>query len=187
MPELERIALITGNPGKAREYEELLGIEVTAVKERLIEIQALDVTQVVEQKAKDAYARVRRPVLVDDTGLTLAAWNGLPGALVSWFLDSIGPSGIVEMAATVTDRTASATTAIGYADEKGARVFTGTLTGMLTTEPRGTGGLGYDPIFIPDGHNGRTLAEMTAAEKNAVSHRRLAVDALRRAVNLGPT
>lgn len=180
---LDHISLITGNEGKAREYESLLGIKVTAVKEDLIEIQDLDVVKVVGRKAEDAYSKVQRPVLVDDTGLTLSEWNGLPGALVAWFLEAVGPQGILKMAANMTDRRTTVTTAIGYADETGVQVVTGTLKGTLTTELRGSGGFGYDPVFVPDGHD-RTFAEMSSAEKNEVSHRRLAVDALRKALNL---
>ncbi|MCO6003504.1 hypothetical protein NE236_00745 [Actinoallomurus purpureus] len=87
-----------------------------------------------------------------------------------------------QMAANLTNRRATVTTAIGYADDTGVQVFTGILNGTLTSELRGNGGFGYDPIFIPDGHN-RTFAEMSSEEKNAVSHRRLAVDALRKALN----
>jgi XTP/dITP diphosphohydrolase len=176
---MDHISIITGNDGKAREYESLLGIPVTAVKEDLVEIQELDVVKVVERKAHDAFAALRRPVLVDDTGLTLTEWNGLPGALVAWFLEAVGPQGILTMAANVTSRRATVTTALGYADEGGVQVFTGTLNGVLTTELRGDCGFGYDSIFIPDGHD-RTFAEMSSEEKNAVSHRRLAVNELRR-------
>lgn len=154
---IDRVCLITGNEGKAREYASLLGIEVTPVKEDLVEIQALDVVTVVERKVTDAYAKLRSPVLVDDTGLVLDAWNGLPGALIAWWLDAVGPQGILDMAAGVTDRSATVTTALGY----------------------GQAGFGYDSIFAPAA-GGRTFAEMTSAEKNEVSHRRLAVDALRR-------
>jgi len=133
----ERIALITGNDGKAREYSALLGIEVSAVKEDLIEIQSLDVVDVVKRKTEDAFSKLRNPVLVDDTGLALNAWNGLPGALVAWFLSSVGAEGILDMASCLTDRTATVTTALGYGDAKGVvRVFTGTLQGTLSTERR---------------------------------------------------
>ncbi|OHV31844.1 MULTISPECIES: non-canonical purine NTP pyrophosphatase [Pseudofrankia] len=175
---IERISLITGNKGKAAEYATLLGIDVRAAKEDLIEIQSLDVAAVVERKAADAYAKLRGPVLVDDTGLTVNAWNGLPGALVAWFLGSVGTQGILDMAASLTDRAASVTTALGYADANGIRVFTGTLQGTLATERRGTGGFGYDEIFVPAGGD-LTFAEMSSEQKNLVSHRRRAVDALR--------
>jgi XTP/dITP diphosphohydrolase len=180
---IERVALITGNEGKAREYGALLGIEVNAVKEDLIEIQSLDVVEVVKWKTEDAFSKLRGPVLVDDTGLALNAWNGLPGALVAWFLSSVGAEGILDMASCVADRSATVTTALGYGDASGAiRVFTGTLGGTLSTELRGDSGFGYDPIFIPDGSD-ITFAEMSPEQKNAISHRRLAVEELRR--NLG--
>jgi XTP/dITP diphosphohydrolase len=174
----DRIALITGNEGKAREYAALLGIEVAAVRADLTEVQALDVGTVAARKAGDAYARLGMPVLVDDTGLSLAAWNGLPGALVSWFLEAVGTDGILAMAAGLNDRRAAATTALGFADGDGVRVFRGTLSGTLTRERRGEGGFGYDSIFMPDGHD-QTFAEMTSDQKNLISHRRLAVDDLR--------
>ncbi|MEV8440789.1 RdgB/HAM1 family non-canonical purine NTP pyrophosphatase [Actinosynnema sp. NPDC051121] len=180
---IDRISLITGNEGKAREYAELLGIDVTAIKEDLIEIQDLDVVKVVERKAADAYAKLRGPVLVDDTGLSLNAWNGLPGALVAWFLGSVGAQGILDMAAGLQDRSATVTTALGYADADGIRIFTGSLSGTLTTERRGGGGFGYDSIFLPDGSD-LTFAEMSSEQKNAISHRRLAVDELRKGLDL---
>ncbi|CUU59743.1 non-canonical purine NTP pyrophosphatase, RdgB/HAM1 family [Parafrankia irregularis] len=71
-----------------------------------------------------------------------------------------------------------ATTALGYADATGVRVFIGTVHGTLTTEPRGSGGFGYDTIFVPSGST-LTFAEMPSEEKNATSNRRLAADALR--------
>lgn len=175
--------MITGNEGKAREYSALLGIEVRAVKEDLIEIQSLDVVDVVRAKAADAYSKLRSPVLVDDTGLSVHAWNGLPGALVAWFLSSVGTQGILDMAASATDRAATVTTALGYADADGVRVFTGTLDGTLTTAPRGTNGFGYDSIFAPSGSD-MTFAEMSSDQKNAVSHRRLAVDELKKGLGL---
>jgi non-canonical purine NTP pyrophosphatase (RdgB/HAM1 family) len=182
---VDRISLITGNEGKAREYASLLGIEVTAVEENPLEIQELDVVKVVRRKAQDAYSKLRRPLLVDDTGLALKEWNGLPGALVAWFLETVGPQGILKMAVGVNDRSASVTTALGYANEAGVQVFTGTLNGVLTTELRGRSrfGFGYDPIFIPEGHD-RTFAEMPSEEKNEISPRRLAVDELRQRLHL---
>lgn len=176
---IDHLSLITGNEGKAREYAALLGIEVKAVKEDLVEIQSLDVVEVVRHKVRDAYSKLQRPVLVDDTGLAVTAWNGLPGALVVWFLDSVGVQGILDMAAGVTDRSATVTTALGYADTDGVRVFTGTLQGALATERRGVGGFGYDSIFIPAASD-LTFAEMTGEQKNAISHRRLAVEGLRK-------
>ncbi|GAB3911215.1 RdgB/HAM1 family non-canonical purine NTP pyrophosphatase [Kibdelosporangium lantanae] len=180
---MDGIALVTGNSGKAREYAGLLGVEVTRISLDLAEIQSLDVAEVVRQKAADAYAQVGRPVLVDDTGLAIRGWNGLPGALVRWFLQAVGPTGVLAMAAGLTDRRATATVALGYADAAGVQVFTGALDGVLTTAPRGSGGFGYDCVFQPDGSK-LTLAEMSDEVKNGISHRRLAVDSMRKALGI---
>jgi non-canonical purine NTP pyrophosphatase (RdgB/HAM1 family) len=182
---IERIALVTGNPGKAAEFAALLGIDVTPVKAgELTEIQSLDVAEVAARKAADAYALLGEPVLVDDTGLTFREWNGLPGALIAWFVETVGAQGILDMTRTLTDRTATAVTALGYADANGVQVFTGAVTGTLATEPRGNDGFGYDPIFIPDHSDGRTFAQMTSQEKNKISHRARAVEAMRNSLGL---
>jgi non-canonical purine NTP pyrophosphatase (RdgB/HAM1 family) len=181
----DRIALITGNAGKAAEYAAMLGIDVTPAKAELTEVQSLDVAVVAARKAADAYAQLGEPVLVDDTGLTVHAWNGLPGALVAWFLDTVGAKGILAMTARLTDRSATVSTALGYATADGVRVFQGTVNGSLAAEPRGTSGFGYDSIFIPDtDSSGRTYAQMTSEEKNKISHRRRAVDEMRNALGL---
>lgn len=181
---LDRITLITGNEGKAAEYAALIGIEVTAAKAALDEIQSLDVRKVAASKATDAFAQLGEPVLVDDTGLAVDGWGGLPGALVVWFIETVGPQGILEMGAGMASRGATAVTALGYADHAGVRVFLGTVSGTLATEVRGASGFGYDPIFIPNGGN-RTYAEMTPEEKNSISHRRLAVEAMKQGLGLG--
>ena len=92
---------------------------------------------------------------------------------------------ILNMAAGLTDRRATVTTALGYADAAGVQVFQGTVNGSLATEPRGTSGFGYDPIFIPDTDiSHRTYAQMTSEEKNKISHRWHAVEAMRNGLGL---
>jgi XTP/dITP diphosphohydrolase len=182
---LDRVALITGNAGKAAEYAAMLGIDVTPAKAELTEVQSLDVAVVATRKVTDAYTQLGEPVLVDDTGLTVHAWNGLPGALVAWFLDTVGAQGILAMAAGLTDRRATVSTALGYATADGVRVFQGAVNGTLATEPRGEAGFGYDSIFIPDSDTShRTYAQMTSEEKNKISHRRRAVNEMRSALEL---
>jgi XTP/dITP diphosphohydrolase len=179
----QQLTLITGNEGKAREFAALFGAPIDFQKVPLTEVQALRVEDVAASKAKEAFERLRRPVLVDDTGFSVHAWNGLPGALIVWFLDTVGNSGILQMASTLTDRRVSVTTALGYADEYGARVFTGTVHGVLADSERGINGFGYDSIFVPAGSD-KTFAEMTADKKNEVSMRRLAVEQMKRDLRL---
>ena len=168
------LTVVTGNKGKAAEIAAITGWKVEAVNLDIREVQSLDVQEVAKEKALAAYKEIKRPVVVDDTGMSISALNGLPRALVSWFLDQVGPSGILKMTAGCEDRRASVSTCIGYADEKGARTFVGIIRGNLTFEEKGTNGFGYDPIFVPEGES-RTYAEMTSEEKNSHSMRQLAL------------
>lgn len=170
---MKDLTLITGNPGKAREFSQLLGFEVRAEKLPLPEIQSTDVEEVAILKAETAYAHLKRPVFVDDTGLYIHAWGQLPGALIAWFLDNVGNEGILRMLHSWDRREATVKTALGYCDSNGARVFTGELPGTIAHSLRGENGFGYDPIFIPKGQ-GKTFAEMTQEEKNIVSMRAVA-------------
>ena len=167
--------IATSNVNKVREIQAILNAPVEQVEIDLSEIQAIDVEEVIEHKAREAYLRLGRPVLVEDTGLSIHAWNGLPGALVRWFLKSIGPAGICRMLDSFPDRSATAKTCLGLFDGTQVQVFTGQINGSIATEPRGEHGFGWDAIFIPAGSE-KTFAEMSAEDKGAISMRRKAVD-----------
>lgn len=171
------LVVITGNPGKAAEIGAIIGWPVEAVKFDILEVQSLDLEQVAREKALAAYRIVGKPFVVDDTGMAIAALNGLPGPFVAWFLDKLQPQGILDMIQGKADRRAEVSTCIAYADDHGARTFLGTVQGTLATELRGEAGFGYDPIFIPDGQT-KTYAEMTPEEKNAISMRSIALGKL---------
>ena len=175
------LLLVTGNAGKAGEVERILGHPVERLDIDLPEIQAIDVADVVEQKARAAFAVAGRPVMVEDTGLSLVSLNGLPGALVRWFVAGIGPAGICTLIPPGADRSATARTAIAWCDGDNVRVFVGEVRGSITGAPRGSGGFGWDPVFVPDGAGG-TFAELDTAEKNRFSMRRIALDRFRAAM-----
>ena len=168
------LVVVTGNKGKAAEIASITGWSVEAQNLDIAEIQSLDVEEVAKSKALAAYKIIQRPVVVDDTGMSIEALNGLPGALVSWFLDTLGPKGILDLLPDIVDRRASVCTCVGYADQNGARTFVGKIEGRLSSSLRGENGFGYDPIFIPEGQE-RTYAEMTSEEKNAISMRKMAL------------
>jgi non-canonical purine NTP pyrophosphatase (RdgB/HAM1 family) len=172
------LTFITSSAGKLAEVERILGRRLVRTSLPLEEIQAIDVEAVVQHKARQAYARLGRPVLVEDTGLTFAAWNGLPGALIKWFLAALGPQGICKLLRDETNRAATATTLFGYDNGGECRVFAGTVSGVIPEAPRGTNGFGWDAIFQPLGSE-RTFAEMTLEEKDRFSMRRLALEQLR--------
>ncbi|MFT4037655.1 MAG: non-canonical purine NTP pyrophosphatase [Thermomicrobiales bacterium] len=177
-PLAQQPLFVSGNAGKAREVAAILGFTLERLEADVPEIQTLDVAEVVREKAQAAYALAGRPVLVEDTGLYLAALNGLPGALVKWFVSTVGPAGICAMLPPGAPRAAIARTAVALHDGDDVLVLTGEVPGQITLAPRGEHGFGWDPIFLPDGAPG-TFAEMAQAEKNRYSMRRLALEQLR--------
>ena len=178
------IIFISGNEDKVREFERLLGMQLDHQKLVLPEIQATDVCEVARVKAEEAYLQTGRPCFVDDSGLTIQAWGELPGALICWFLDNVGDEGIIKMLSPYQSRSAKVTTAIGYCDKDGSKVFEGTIKGTIATEPRGNNGFGYDSIFIPENHD-KTFAQMTDEEKDANSMRALAVSTMKATLQIG--
>lgn len=164
----------TGNKNKLREINEILGFKLEQVDLNLLEPQGTDAAEIIKEKAKDAYKKCGKPVLVEDTGLEFAAWNGLPGALIKWFLDSVGNEGILKMMKSEDNRKAKAKTAVGFFDGEKCYVFVGEVDGTISTEVRGENGFGWDKIFIPDGHS-LCFGEMKAEEKNGISMRKNAI------------
>lgn len=164
----------TTNLNKLREINQILGQEFTSVNLELLEPQGIDVAEVVRTKAIDAFHQTGQPTLVEDTGLEFAAWNGLPGALVKWFLKSVNNEGILAMLKDEKNRMAVAKTAVGFSDGSECYVFLGEIVGTIPTELRGEQGFGWDPIFIPTGSS-KTFAEMDATEKNTISMRKKAL------------
>ena len=165
---------VTTNEHKRREVHEILGVELEgAALGDLPEIQSLDFDEVATAKAlaaREALGRPDCPVLIEDSGLVVGAWNGLPGPLTKLFLSAVGNAGLLRMLAAEEDRSALAICAVAVAEaDGGVRVFRGEVTGEVAPEPRGKGGFGYDAIFVPEGA-AFTYAEL-GDEKNADSHR----------------
>lgn len=180
------LVFATTNANKLREASRILGVDLRSAVLDLPEIQALDVAEVAAHKARAAHLELDRPVMVEDSGLVVAAWNGLPGALTKWFIGTVGPEGILEMLGAGTDRSARAVCAVAVAGlGEGVRVSTGEVAGSLALGARGASGFGWDPIFVPEGET-RTYAEM-GDEKHAGSHRARALRAARDAFFGGGT
>ncbi|HEY1434387.1 MAG TPA: non-canonical purine NTP pyrophosphatase [Thermoanaerobaculia bacterium] len=175
MPPLP-LVFVTSRVEKALEAARL-GFEIDRLDIDLPEPQALDPSEIVEAKARAAYAALERPVLVEDSGLAIHAWGGFPGALVKWVEKSAGVESLARMLDPFPDRSATAVCTIAYCD--GGEVVTarGETAGRIAGAPRGAGGFGWDVLFIPEGSE-RTFAEMAPEEKDRVSHRRRAWDAM---------
>ena len=182
-----RLVLASANPDKAREIAAILdGFDVVP--------RPPDVPDVVEDgETLEANARLKAVALVeatglaavaDDTGLEVDALDGAPGVFSARFAgegatyaDNVAK--LLDSLAGQPDRRACfRTVALARFPDGRELVASGEVAGTITTEPRGDGGFGYDPVFVPDEGDGRTFAEMTPSEKHALSHRGRAFRAL---------
>jgi XTP/dITP diphosphohydrolase len=143
-------------------------------------------------KARAAASATGRPAIADDSGIEAAALGGAPGVWSARYAgegatDEENLGMLLREVPEDGDRSVAYVCALAYVEPGGREeVVHGRCEGTLATEPRGTGGFGYDPAFVPDDRgpgDERTMAELTPEEKNAISHRGRAARAL--AVHLG--
>jgi XTP/dITP diphosphohydrolase len=169
---------VTSNPHKAAEVAKFFegAAEVEHVRLEIPEYRDNDVRNIAREKARYAYSRIGRPLIVDDTAFSVDALKGFPGPYAAYVQETIGNAGILKLMDGVADRRAHFETAIAYADGSEIRIFSGVIDGTVTEAPRGGEGFGYDPIFSVEG---RTLAEIPLAEKSLISHRARALAAFR--------
>ncbi len=173
--------LVTGNRNKLIEAERILGCRLDCEPLDLPEIQSLDLLEVLRAKGEEAWRRLGCPVVVEETGLELAAFGGFPGPLVKWMLEAIGSGGIARAAHALGDPRATACCALIYVDGETALTGEGDTRGELVLEPRGGGGFGWDPVFVPEGRQ-ETYAELGSEVKDRLGHRGRAWRDLRRAL-----
>jgi len=181
---LEELVFVTSNLGKLREAEAVLGVRLDHRALDLPEIQSLDLEEIVSNKAAIAFERIKRPVLVEDTSLELVGLGGFPGPLVRWLLTSVGADGICKICKTFGDANAVVRCIACASDGNKDILGVGVVEGRITLCPRGTFGFGWDSAFMPNlpkSHpsHGCTYAEIEDKEKNQISHRKKAFDALR--------
>jgi non-canonical purine NTP pyrophosphatase (RdgB/HAM1 family) len=170
----------TGNHQKLKEFESILGIKLNHSDLDLEEIQSVDVEEVAVHKAKQAYGLLKEPVIVEDTGLYFEELNGLPGALIKFFVKKLTLDQICSL--IEENRKAVAVTCIAYFDGQEIKTFKGETKGEIATEPRGNNGFGWDPIFIPEGYS-QTFAEITSEEKEYKFMRSEAIKKLKNSID----
>ena len=143
-------------------------------------------------KAREGYRHTNLPTVADDSGLTVDALNGMPGVLSARWSGRHGDDEanlrlvLGQLQDTPDERLAAAfVCAVAIVGPDGEHVVHGRMPGRLVREPRGDNGFGYDPIFVPDGHD-VTSAELDAGAKDAISHRGQALRALVPYLQLAP-
>ncbi len=167
---LPDFVLVTSNRHKALEAERIIGATIECLAVDLPEIQSSDLLEVLAAKAEEAWRRLRRPLVVEETGLELAALNGFPGPLVRWLLEAVGPEGIAQLAHDRGDPRATARCAVCFRDARGSVVGVGHTEGELVLPARGAAGFGWDPVFLPR-ELAQTYGELSDSAKDEIGHR----------------
>ncbi len=185
-----RVALATKNPGKVREIAQILAgapIELVAPDPMWIPPGEDDPTYRGNAliKARSLVSQSSSPVLADDSGIEVDALDGAPGPRSARYAgegasDEENLHKLIEVVRRTPERARGARyrcVAVLVTASGEEHVAEATVEGTLIAEPRGSGGFGYDPIFLPVGEE-RTMAELSPEEKDAVSHRGKAFRAL---------
>jgi XTP/dITP diphosphohydrolase len=172
---MRKVRFATSNPHKVAEANSVgkeYGILFAQVKCPYPEVRDEDVSVVAEEGAQYVFGMMKKPVIVEDTGLFVDALGGFPGPYSAYVFRKIGCAGILKLMEGVSERSAHFTSAVGWCDGKEVRIFVGSSEGAVVKKAKGSGGFGYDPIFVPAGQK-KTFAE-DPETKGEVSHRRLA-------------
>lgn len=172
--------MVTSNRGKFEEFRSALaplGFEVVRSDADCDEIQA----DTLEEVVRGCLGQLRREgleeIVIDDSGLFVHALGGFPGVYSSYALRTIGLDGILRLLERWDDRSAHFECCIGTSIGGEEFTVTGRSDGAIGLRAAGTGGFGFDPIFVPSGYD-RTFAEISISEKNDISHRGRAIQAL---------
>jgi len=175
-----RLVLATANPDKAVEIAALLeGFEVVPRPSEVGDVAETEDTLEgnARLKARAVMEATLEAAVADDTGLEVAALGGRPGV---WSARYAGESAtyadnvsrlLSELDGVADRRARFRTAAVAVFPHGGVVVAEGWVEGEIAAAPRGSNGFGYDPVFVPADGDGRTFAEMTLPEKEAVSHR----------------
>jgi len=156
---MTNVTFVTGNQNKADYLSKCLELPLSHLRINLDEIQSLDLHSVVEHKLRQAYHKVKQPVLVEDVSLEFEALGRLPGTFIKFYIEEVSLETICRTLDSLS-RIATARSMYGYYDGKAMEFFDSSLKGKISDHPKGNRGWGWDKIFIPDGFS------LTRAELN---------------------
>ena len=187
---MRKLVFASANPGKIREANEILEgrFDVIPAAEAGVTEEIPETGATIEensvQKAVYLYEHTGLDCFADDTGLEVEALGGAPGVHTARYGN---PSGkdfdanidrLLREMQGITNRRARFRTCVTLIIGGEKHFFEGIMEGQIATERRGSGGFGYDPVFLPDGCDGLSSAEISEDHKNAISHRGKALRAL---------
>lgn len=171
------IKFLTSNQHKVEEVqgklEDRFGkrYKLTHVNQAYPELQGDSTREIALQSATTMATTVDPPFILEDSGIFIDALSGFPGPYSSFVFKTIGLQGILDLMQSHSNRSARFISVIVFVDaNKDFRVFEGVTEGSISEEIFGSGGFGFDPIFVPNGETG-TYAQLSLEQKNNLSHR----------------
>ncbi|WP_405371339.1 non-canonical purine NTP diphosphatase [Phocaeicola sp.] len=186
---MRKLVFATNNAHKLEEIRAILGdkVEVLSLKDIQCDVDIPETADTLEGnavlKAEYIYRHYGLDCFADDTGLEVEALNGAPGVYSARYAGGEGHDSEANMRKLLaemegkTNRKAQFRTVICLIEGGAEHLFEGVVKGEIIEEKRGASGFGYDPVFMPEGYT-ETFAEMGSEEKNRISHRARAVQAL---------
>ena len=168
MQKLFDLFFVSSNNHKYHEVKKILdsfGIKLGFLKCNLEEIQSNSLNDIAIKKARYAFSKCKKPIIIEDDGLFIDSLDGFPGPYSSYVFKTIGNNGIINL--LKNNRKAKFVSIITYCDKTTLQSFDGKQNGIISKSQKGIG-WGYDPIFIPN-NSKKTFAEIN--NKNELSHR----------------
>lgn len=187
---MKKIVIATNNVGKIKEIKEILNdYELLTLKDVGCDIEVEEDADTFEgnslKKAKEISETLNMPCIADDSGLCIDTFDGWPGVYTARFLGENATqedrnNAILEKMKNLkeSERTARVRCIMTYFENGKVIVGKGEIKGKIAKAPRGNNGFGFDTIFELD--NGKTYAELTEKEKNSISHRKMALENLKK-------
>ncbi len=157
-----KLYFVTCNKGKVKEFKQILEpkIQVHQLPIDYPELRSDSPEEIARLAAKQLADKLKKPIVVEDSGLFIKALNGFPGTSSAYIHKRIGLKGLLKLMEGIKNRQAMYMSAVAYCEPKKQPInFLGTEKGKIAKKPRGTNGFGHDPIFIPE-NSKKTYGEM---------------------------
>ncbi|MDE1810828.1 MAG: non-canonical purine NTP pyrophosphatase [Candidatus Micrarchaeota archaeon] len=180
---MRSVAFVSGNDHKAKEIIAMgkeRGIKIAHIKLPKVEIQSDSNAEIAMKSAMEAYRNVKKPLIVDDSGLFIRSLGGFPGIYSAYVYKTVGIAGVLRLLHGARDRSAQYRTSFCYTDGKTTKLFEGANPGTISKRMMGArklesglASMPYDVIFIPKGYK-KTFSMLSVNLKNRISSRSVA-------------